>query len=72
MERLIVDRIEYDTAVLEQEDSTLVDVPLAELPENISEGNVLLFDGSVYEIDKDAENDLRTQIKKQMNALFVD
>lgn len=39
--RAIVDRLEGDVAVLEVDGDRYVDVPLAELPQNIREGDVL-------------------------------
>ncbi len=39
--RAIVDRLEGDVAVLEVDGDRYVDVPLAELPQNVCEGDVL-------------------------------
>ena len=39
----IVDRIEEDIAVLEIEGETSVDFPVQYLPENLQEGDTLLF-----------------------------
>ena len=39
--RAIVDRLEGDVAVLEVDGDRYVDVPLAELPQSIREGDVL-------------------------------
>ena len=55
MEKLIVDRIVGDIAVLEKEDRSHIEVPLSEMAIQIKEGSVLLFDGGVYTTDEDSE-----------------
>ena len=55
MEKLIVDRIVGDVAVLEKEDRSHIEVPLSDIGTDIKEGSVLLFDGSEYTADKESE-----------------
>ena len=54
--KLTVDRITEGFAVLEKEDMTHIEVPVADLPQNVKEGNVLDFDGCVYSIDSRTED----------------
>lgn len=49
--KFLIDRFEEDFAVLENEDKKLVTVKRDLIPENSSEGSVLLFNGTSYEAD---------------------
>ena len=55
MEKLIVDRIVADSAVLEKEDRSHIEVSVSEIGFDIKEGSVLLFDGEKYTADVDNE-----------------
>ena len=55
MEKLIVDRIVGDIAVLEKEDKRHIEVSVAEIGVEIKEGSILLFDDRVYTADVDSE-----------------
>lgn len=68
--KLTVDRITEGFAVLEKEDMTHIEVPVADLPQNVKEGNVLDFDGCVYSIDTDTEALLRERIIKKQRSIF--
>ena len=69
MEKLIVDRIVGDIAVLEKEDRSHIEVPLSEICFDIKEGSVLLFDGSVYTADEDCEVARRKRIFEMQQNL---
>lgn len=58
MERLIAERIEGETVLLEKEDLSHFSVPLSLFDFSVKEGDVLLFDGEVY-VRADAEKDER-------------
>ena len=50
--KYIVDRIENDIAVLESfSDKKIINVPLENIKINISEGDVLIFDGKNYTLN---------------------
>ena len=55
MEKLIVDRIVGDIAVLEKEDRSHIEVSTDDIGIEIKEGSVLLFDGERYSADLDGE-----------------
>ena len=69
MEKLIVDRIVGDIAVLEKNDRSHIEVPLSDIGVDIKEGSVLLFDGSVYTADDDSEAARRKRIFEMQQKL---
>lgn len=62
MEKLIVDRITENIAILEKEDKSHIQVPLEKLDFEIRQGNVLFFDGENYILDTEQENIRRSRI----------
>lgn len=68
--KLTVDRIEEGFAILEKEDMTHETVALSLLPQETKEGSVLLFDGTTYSLDLDAENEARERIIKKQRSVF--
>ncbi len=69
MEKLIVDRIVADIAVLEKEDKSHIEVPLSEIAPEIKEGSVLLFDGVRYTADENSEAARRKKIFEMQERL---
>ena len=69
MEKLIVDRIVGEIAVLEKENRSHIEVPLSEIGLDIKEGSVLLFDGSVYSADEDSEAARRKKLFEMQKKL---
>ncbi len=69
MEKLIVDRIVGDIAVLEKEDRSHVEVSLSEICFDIKEGSILLFDGVRYTADKVSEDDRRKKLFEMQERL---
>ncbi len=69
MEKLIVDRIVGDIAVLEKEDRSHIKVSLSEIGFDIKEGTVLLFDGARYTADEDSEAARRKKIFEMQQRL---
>ena len=69
MEKLIVDRIVGDIAVLEKEDRSHIEASLADIGFDIKEGSILLFDGSVYIADEDSEATRRKRIFEMQQKL---
>ena len=69
MEKLIVDRIVGEIAVLEKEDRSHVEVPLSEIAVLIKEGSVLRFDGVAYTADEDSEALRRKKIFEMQQKL---
>jgi hypothetical protein len=72
MEYIVVDKIEGTIAVCEREDMTMLYVPLAKLPEGVTEGSVLLYDGISFTRAMHEEENRRTRITEKMDSLFED
>ncbi len=60
MEFWIIDRLEDPFAVCEGENRQRREIPLAELPEDVREGDVLCLKGGEYHIDR-AETERRRE-----------
>lgn len=69
MEKLIVDHIVGNIAVLEKEDRSHIEVALSEIAADIKEGSILLFDGSVYTADEADEAARRKRIFEMQQKL---
>ena len=69
MERLIVDRIIGDIAILEKEDRSHVEVSLSEIGLDLKEGSVLLFDGAAYTADEASEAERRKRLFEMQQRL---
>lgn len=69
MEKLIVDRIVGDIAVLEKEDKRHIEVSVAEIGVEIKEGSILLFDGYKYSADMDSEAARRKKLFEMQQKL---
>ena len=69
MEKLIVDRIVGDIAVLEKEDRSHIEVALTEIGCDVKEGSVLLFNGNKYTADEDSETERRKKIYAMQERL---
>ena len=69
MEKLIVDRIVGDIAVLEKEDKRHIEVSVAEIGVEIKEGGILLFDGYKYSADMDSEAARRKKLFEMQQKL---
>lgn len=65
-----VDRIENSIAILENvANGEKKEVPLEELPDNIKEGNILIFDNENFVKDEQEEIKRRENIKNRFNRL---
>ncbi len=62
MEKLIVDRIEEGTAVLEKEDGTYIKMQISDFDFCIREGSILTFDGEKFSLSKDEEEARRSKL----------
>ena len=70
MIKYIIDRFEEDKAVLECESGESMVIERALLPENAVEGDISLFDGEKYIIDKKATAARRGKMREKMEQLF--
>ena len=69
--KLIVDRIEGNFAVCEQEDKTTVNISLGDLPKEIREGSVLIFENGIYFVDVDEEESRRIKLFALQNLSLI-
>lgn len=69
MEKFIVDRIIGDTAVLERDDRSHIEVLLSDIGIDIKEGSVLLFDGVRYSADEASEDVRRKKLFEMQERL---
>lgn len=66
---IILDRFEGDTAVLET-DEGMLNVERSELPDAVKEGDVLVNDGGVWSVDKEATDERRSRMREKMRRLL--
>jgi hypothetical protein len=70
---LIVDRFEGDFAVCEEGYGKTVNIPKAELPPSVGEGDCLIAVAEgVYEVDADETARRKKRISEKMSRLFRD
>ena len=67
---LVVDRIEGKIAVCEQEDMKMINIPLADLPDDIHEGSILKIIDGAYIIDTVAEAERMEKLRALKNSIF--
>lgn len=71
--KLIIDRIEEDLAVCENpETKEMMEIPVKDLPKDIKEGSVLVFENNEYHLDLDEEAARRKIIREKFNKLRQD
>lgn len=63
--KLIIDRIEHETAIVELEDGTLAEIPVKILPPGTGEGDCLTII-----IDQEETKKRKKEIKTLMDDLF--
>ena len=64
----IIDRFEGDFAVVENGD-VFENIPRSVLPENASEGDVIVFDGEKWSVNTSETKLRRARIREKMNRL---
>lgn len=68
--KYIIDRIEDNIAILEnQETKEMIDIDINELPANIKEGNVLIYDNKKYYINANIEEERKKNILEKFQKL---
>lgn len=69
--KLVIDRFEGNIAVCEnRETEEMTNINIEELPEDVTEGDVLSYDGIEYEIDEEAKKEIEERIKNKIKNLF--
>ena len=68
--KYIIDRIEDNITILEnQETKEMIDIYINELPANIKEGNVLIYENKKYYIDVNLEQERKKNILEKFQKL---
>lgn len=68
--RFIVDRIENEFAVCENENKEMVNIPIKELPSNITEKSIIDYIGNKYIINEEEQLRKEDLIREKMNSVW--
>ena len=68
---IIIDRFEGDIAVLET-DNGMIELNRFYLPEDASEGDIIIHDGDEWYIDREATEMRRNEIREKLKRLMGD
>lgn len=72
IEEYIIDRFEGEVAVCESPDGTMMEFALADLPDDVREGDVVGLDATGLRLlDKETQR-RKTRIEKKIDDLFID
>lgn len=66
---VILERFEGDVAVLETDNGSL-NISRAELPEEVCDGDVLVFSGDSWSIDREKTDERRAAMRSRMRRLI--
>lgn len=66
--KLVVDQIIDDIAVLEDQ-GVMVNVPVAELPDDIHDGSILILDSNGYHVDVELEQEKKEDLRERLERL---
>ena len=66
----IIDRFEGEYAICEDEDRNMVSVKRHDLPDDAREGDVIVYDGENFTIDRDEASRRKERIKRKMASLW--
>lgn len=68
--KYVIDRIEDNIVICQNlETKEMVEIEKKLLPQNIKDGNVLLFENNEYKLDLDEEEIRRQRIRERFNRL---
>ena len=70
--RYIVDRIENEYAVCEDENKEIVNIPIKELPSNITEKSIIDYIDNKYIINDEEQLKREETIKQKMDSVWND
>lgn len=68
--RLIIDRFEGIYAVCEKDDRTMINIEIDRLPSTIKEGDIIILENGIYQIDEKVTHERKQNIEKLMNDLW--
>ncbi len=67
---IIIDRIESSFAVCEDSSGAFADIKLNDLPVGVRSGDILVYDGEAYIIDREKTLSRKRKIKAMQQRLF--
>lgn len=70
MKKVVIDRFEGNYAVCEDEDRNILEINRKEIPKTAKDGDVLIINQGVIEIDGQETLDRRKSIKELQEKLF--
>ncbi|OFI07777.1 hypothetical protein CLOACE_01250 [Clostridium acetireducens DSM 10703] len=68
--RGIIDRFEGDYAVIETNYKQMVNIEISKLPADIKEGDVIVYNGENFVLDKEETKKLKEEIEKLCDDLW--
>ena len=70
---IVIDRFEGNIAVCEnRQTKEIINIERSKLPENVREGDVIIFSNNKYSIDYQERNKIEERIKSKVENLFED
>ncbi len=70
MMKYTVDRFEGIFAVCEDENMIMTNIPVADLPNGVHEGSVIIKSNEKYIIDEESESERRAKLFALQNSIF--
>lgn len=70
MTKFVIDRIEDDFCVLEDQDKKLISIEKSKFPDDIIEGDIVIFENGEYVISKELTEKAREEMFKLQESLF--
>lgn len=68
-----VDRFEHNYAVCENRDTgEMINIDISKLPENIREGDILIYKDNNYSIDENERKNIEERINEKVKNIFED
>ena len=68
-----VDRFEHNYAVCENRDTgEIINIDISKLPENIREGDILIYKDNNYSIDENERKNIEERINEKVKNIFED
>lgn len=70
MTKFVIDRIEDDFCVLEDQDKKLISIEKSKFPDDIIEGDIVIFENGEYVFSKELTEKAREEMFKLQESLF--
>lgn len=70
MTKFVIDRIEDDFCALEDQDKKLISIEKSKFPDDIIEGDIVIFENGEYVFSKELTEKAREEMFKLQESLF--